>query len=656
MKFNLQNLRWPYREDLVFSILSFIVFIVPLALAVFTNENFETIKLALWLVLLGWALLVWAWRGYKQKSPGARLALAPLIAWLLLGLAAWAALSALLAPDKLYGFFGFYYRFTNSFIFILLWSATVILLGGSLDRRRFSLLLKILFFDAVLISLKSILEAAGLTLYLGQGSEVFFRAAPSLLGNPNYSSMFVACLLPLGAVFWRESNQRWPKIYYSVGIVVILFSLAALASRGAWAGLLAGCLAALVLLPFGRISKKVWLKAAAAAVTALVLGGILVKVSRPEIFHWKKGDDNVELRLGVWQQSLEAVKKQPLVGVGLGNFALFHERQGRPAGMGVFDDPHNLWVLLAVSGGIPLLLLFASVMTAAFISGLRLWRQASDLLAFAVLCALVVFLVAASFTPVPTPCFLLLAVFLAGLPALGRQSKGLRVDRTLVVAAAAGGVIFAVWGLALGIGETALHFGYNNFVAGNFQRAAGWLNLSRTVNPTNQLARVYYIQSQIRLKSDPALLERKIQNMVDLHPRQANIYVLASDNYAALFHSLKDVRYLDMAMANLEKSLAIDPLFPERYGKLGFYYYLKQDYPAALDYSQRALALEPRLVPSIIVQAKIYQLQGNRELLMQALERAYNINPEEPRLKYLWLFARQEKDIQKIPLNIIYAN
>jgi len=57
MNLSIAKMRWPYRDDTVFSLLSFIVLTVPLAFSMFTNENFETIKYVLWLVFLGFALL-----------------------------------------------------------------------------------------------------------------------------------------------------------------------------------------------------------------------------------------------------------------------------------------------------------------------------------------------------------------------------------------------------------------------------------------------------------------------------------------------------------------------------------------------------------------------------------------------------------------------
>jgi len=44
--FNLEKLRLPYREDNVFSLLAFTVFLIPLAFFLLTNENLKLPSLA----------------------------------------------------------------------------------------------------------------------------------------------------------------------------------------------------------------------------------------------------------------------------------------------------------------------------------------------------------------------------------------------------------------------------------------------------------------------------------------------------------------------------------------------------------------------------------------------------------------------------------
>lgn len=661
---NLSKLRWPYREDKVFSALSFIVLVVPVIFCLVTNENFETAKWVVWLVFFGWALMLWVWVKVKIAShPNNKLSLiTPLrfkagtkgLAFALCFFLFWALLSALLAPDRVYSFFGFYYRFTNSFLFFLLWTAFFLVLTDVLDRQKWIFLIKLLAIDALLVALKGFLESMDIGLYQGLATTGFFRS-PSLLGNPNFSSMFIAVILPFVAALWQSSRKFWLKCFYAVATFFMVFSLIVLSSRGALIALGAGIAAALVLFGFVRIKGRIILQSAFLAGLILFLGLFVIQVSRPDILHWDFAQANVDFRLKVWQQSYKVgILRHPLFGVGLGNFAIFHEHVPRPVLMGVFDDPHNLWIFLAATGGLPLLLCFFYIILAPCWASLKKIKQQPDIFSIAALAATVVFMVAASFTPVPVPLFLVLAVILAGLvisPETQNFTASLPGGKILALAAA---VVFIVCGVCLGAGEVLLHFGQSDYSFGRLNRAAGMLSLSKNLNPTSQLSRAYLIYSEIKQKQNPEKIESEIKALKNLHPAQANSYVLAGDAYFNFYMASGDGRYLDAAITNLSQALSLDPGFPERYGELGFFYYLKNDFSQALYYLRYSLSLKPDLRPSKILEVRIYQQQGRKGEFLKALEEAYKISPDSPQLRYLWFLAKHEPDINQIPINVYF--
>lgn len=655
MNINFSKLRWPYRDDAVFSTLSFIVLVVPLAFCLFTNENFETIKFALWLAGLGLALLLWLW---QQRGRKIVIKVHPAILGLAGGLVLWALVSALFAPDKLYAFFGFYYRYTNGFLFMLLWAVTVLLLAEVADQPKWVFLMKLLAFDALLVALKSIVESLGLTLYLGSTPQAFFRAAPSFLGNPNFSAMFMAAVLPFVGVFWRQCRSFAGKIFYGLSGAIILGCLAILASRGALIALVGGVVVFFVLLVQARFKRSTWLKSGLAVVLLVAVAVTIVRISRPNFFslQWRQ-DDNIDFRLKVWQQSWQGITTHPLAGVGLGNFALFQERLPRPPLMNTFDDPHNLWIFLAATGGWPFLLLFTGLVGFVAWQTLGVWRRSRDLLAAATLVSLAVFAVAAAFTPVSTACFLLLALLLAGQP----LDRGRELVIAPIMAKILAGVLavvavaFITWSVLLTAGETALHFGFETFNGGNLPGAQQWLLWSRRLSFPNERSHSYYIQTETIAKQDPAKINVDIAVLKKLHPAQASSYVLVSNADLSLAVSLKDDRYLDAAIAEMQHSLEIDPSYPERYGQLGFDYYLKQDYPQALRSFDQSLALEPNLLPSLILEAKIYQLQKDRPRLLAILDRAYKLYLDDPRVKLLWFAANHDTNVANVPLDSVYS-
>ncbi len=528
------------------------------------------------------------------------------------------------------------------------------MLCDCLDGERWRFLLKILCVDALLIALKSLLESFGLTLYFGDTTDLFFRAAPSFLGNPNFSSMFMACLMPLVLVFWRQSKAFAARAFYALAGFFMLSSLAILASRGALLGLLGGAAVGFILLigKYRRRFKPLPTVAAVALVTAVLA---IVQIGRPDSFYLNFNDNNIDFRLEVWQKSLQAIIQHPLVGVGLGNFALFYEHLPRPAAIGVFDDPHNLWIFLAVTGGLPLLVLFFGLVVLAAGRGLRRFRADRDPLLLGVLCALTVFVISAAFTPVSIPLYLLLGVLLGGILSESSVPKqSVKLPLAFLVPAAACGVFFIVWGVCLFLGQTTLYFGRSAYSAGNYGLADSLLTVSARLDPGNSSPRFYLIETQTRLRVAPAKVAGQIGALKRLHPDQADTQVLAANAYFDLYGFTQDSRYLDGGIAAMTGALKIDPTSADRYGELGFYYLVKKDYGQALHYLDSSLVLKPDLLPSLLLEAKIYQEQNDRGNFLATLERAYKTNVSDPKLKYLWFLAKRGQNIRDVPLTLIY--
>lgn len=653
--FSLNSIRWPYREDKFFSAFSAAALIIPLAFSVFTNENFETIKFVIWLLLGGWALLVWS----LQKSffgltwKGSILYKVFLFSLGVLGVLALA--SAVSAPDKLYSFFGFYYRFTNGFLFYALLVFTIAALSRILDRPKWLFLIKVLVFDALIIAIKAILESLSIGFYQGLDVAGFARS-PGLLGNPNFTSMFLAIMLPFTLYLGFQANNLWKKIYYGVIAFSALFCLFILASRGALLALLIALIFSAVIFLIYKKSWQFFWRSLIAVTALLILGFIVVRVSRPDVARLEFSDVNIDYRLQVWGQSWQAMRGNPWLGVGLGNFAIFHERQERPPQIGVFDDAHNLFLHIGATGGFPLVLAFLALIFTAAIAGLCNLYRRKDVLSGVAVVSLVVFLVGASFTPVPIPAFLVLSIIVAALMQGERFEAEITEPRKAAkVLAGLGGAVFIIVALCLGIGETALATGYRNFLEKDYDRAAKWFRFSKAVNPTNQLAYSFAIQSELRQGQEPEVLRRSIQSLGKLHPQQAGNYVLTGNLYYSLFLSAKQEQDLEQAISSLQTALKLDPFYPERYAELGFYYYQKKDINNALRNLDYSLELNSKQVLPWILKAKIYQQQNDRTAMTEAIERAYLINSQSSQLRLLWYVAKQEPDLNKVPLNILFG-
>jgi len=642
----------------VLATLSFIVLIVPLVFSVFTDESFETIKLVVWLVFFGTALLMWVRRKLSVSNADsgntkAKVRMPRVLGYLFGFLVLFAFFSALLAPDKWYSFFGFYYRFTNSFIFLLLWALSFVLFCDVLDQSKLNFLLKIFVIDALIVAIKAILESQGLTLYQGVTFTPILRNSPSLLGNSNFSSMFMASLIPFVVLFWSETKSFWFKIFYALVLFVVLSALAILTSRGALLALACGIIAAVVLLFFSwRKFKQSLIKILAATTVATVFILTSIGLSRPDFFV-PLMPNNIAFRLQVWQQSLVGVGQHPLFGVGLGNFAIFHERLPRPADMGVFDDSHNLWIFLAVSGGLPLALLFMGLIVWAFKRGFDYWRRSGSFQVLAILCSLTIFIVAAGFNPIPIPCFLFLAVLLGGTFAITSNPSD-RIKLGSLVGSLAGicAIIFIIWGAILLLGETTLHLGKEDYLSGDFTSAQRLLSFSSKINPSDQLSLVYLIYSQEKNGAGLPKILPEIQRLKSLHPQISTTYIMAADEYFQLFNRSKDPIYLQQSIAEMSQALIIDPTYAERYGQRGLYYFFKQDYDSAMADFEKSLSLKPTLLPSLILEARIFQLRQDRPHLLDVLERAYVAYPDDPRVRIFRYVAKHSPNVRDVPLNL----
>jgi len=682
--FNLEKLRLPYREDSTFSCLSFLVFIVPLAFFLLTNENYETAKFSLMLILVGCALV-----SFLNRQPKGHLLwkFNKAFFYLLAAFFVWALASTIFSGDVLYSVFGFYYRFTDGLVFYSALIVFIVLLVNTLDRAKLVFLLKVLVFDALIVSVIACLQAFNITYFAGTSTGLV--QGPSLLGNPDFSAMFLAAVLPFALVFLIGPGKFFAKVYYGVCIFVIFTANLILVSRGALLATFAFMALTLVLLLVFRFPKKIFFSLLLLAVLALGFGNFFLNVSRPQAIATivQNVDPNTTSRLAAWQISLHGVAQHPVLGSGLGTFALFFERNMSLAPrIGVFDDPHNLFLRLAVTGGLPLLLIFLGLLAVAIYYGGKRLKAEKDLLTLACVAALIAWCVGVSFNPAPIPMFILLAVLLSGLLIDYIQSKDLAlrvwpkpavypapsitphkfvagvnglkessygtkyfVGRGWVYILAAALIIF---GIDLAVSEYLFGFAKMNYLDNNYQKSYKLSSLAEKFNPTNRMYEIYRIGSEIGLNTSSGDIVSDIGKFTAIHPGQASTYVEASNMYNLLFGATGDKQYLKSAITEMDMALKIDKYYAERYGQEALYYYELGDLNASKSAVIKNLSLgDDNFAPWVLL-AKIYQLEGNKAATVQALRRAFKLRPDIPQLGYMLYLAKNLADVKRVPIQI----
>jgi len=653
MKFNFDKIRMPYREDKVFGILSLLFLVVPLAFSVVTYENFETIKYFFWLVLIAWGCIVFL-KNRKIKIIDKK------ILWTLLVIGVLAFFSTLGSLDRLNSLFGFYYRFTGSLLFIFLWLVLIFLLFQTLNKEKFIFLVKILVFDALLISLVGFAQSMEIAFYGGSDVVGGFIRAPSLLGNPNFSTMFLVSSVPFAAILWLKGKTLTAKLYYGVTLFFAIIVSFILSSRGALLALLGSLAVVIVLSLWFKFSKKLLFKIIVFTGIFLAIGIIFLQVSRPGTIGsaLNYSDENVSLRLQVWNQTIYNLKDNPLLGTGPGTFhILFSRTRGTElAGQrGIFDDAHNLYLNLAATFGIPFLAAFLLIIFFGFYFGIQKLRQSPDYFALASIAALSALLISASFNPVPIPMYMFSALLVAGLSLNLVKDKELEIPKWISVSGIILGMLVILFGFAFIIGEHLFFYSYRQYFQNDYKAGKKYTAMALQINPTNELYFLYNIGSKIRLGEASEQVIPEIEKMKRMHPNQNSSFVKASNLYYLLYQQTGKRKFLEKAVLELEISLKMDPLFAERYGQLGFYLYELGKLNLSEQSLKTGLVLKSEFFPSWLLLAKVYQLQDNREKSMFALEKAYKLRPDLPQVKYMWRIAQFEKDIQKVPIQIFVA-
>ncbi|MCP4687519.1 MAG: tetratricopeptide repeat protein, partial [Desulfobacterales bacterium] len=219
--------------------------------------------------------------------------------------------------------------------------------------------------------------------------------------NRTVAAQFVSMTLPLHPVFFFYSSNKYSRGLSGVSVLPCVAFLVFSETRAGWLACLAAgafMLIALVRNSGSGVSRPRISKKAAGAIIAFTLliiaaagflhPGLLgswLEISKNKLKHGvlegapPGGDstvlyeDTMDLRLGIWRNSLEMVKDHPMAGVGVGNFKIFypayHQRVHKDR---VFRETmqlrtcHNDFLQIAAELGATGALLFSGLLACFF--------------------------------------------------------------------------------------------------------------------------------------------------------------------------------------------------------------------------------------------------------------------------------------------------
>jgi O-antigen ligase len=191
-------------------------------------------------------------------------------------------------------------------------------------------------------------------------------AVGSTTGRANFLGSYLLLVLPLTLILWRARPRRLSHIPYAMLLTGQLVCLAATQARAAWLGLLA--IVAVLVIGHALFAGRRRLALAAAAV-AFVLALLLVLQPSPAATTPDAGSEHrpaageidrgsTAARLTVWRFTLPLILQRPWSGYGPETFhdsfvTVYPPQLVYYHGRGVaVDRAHNLWLDLAMTGGV----------------------------------------------------------------------------------------------------------------------------------------------------------------------------------------------------------------------------------------------------------------------------------------------------------------
>lgn len=334
----------------------------------FMYDDVALPRLVIMLVLTcaGWA--VWFWRASRDETP---MATNPVWA-VLVALAGWATLSAVLSPHRWFTVLGQSERLEG--LVTIVFYALVYGLALQVMRGERALHRAMAAFAgaSTILAVHGLLQFVGIDPvdYTTQNFAFSTKVAFSTVGNPNFLAALLVLALPCAIALAMAASQIW-RVVWGVASGLILLSLVATLTRGAWAAAgVEAVLAAAVMwgqrrqvLPETR--RRMLMVAVAVVFALIVLSATLLL--RPDLKVGKlSSSSGAQSRIELTRVAVSAVVSRPVLGYGPDTFlAVFRQRPAMltaevgasNAGVNnVHDWPLQLAVTLGLPGGLLLLL------------------------------------------------------------------------------------------------------------------------------------------------------------------------------------------------------------------------------------------------------------------------------------------------------------
>lgn len=349
-------------------ILFFIAFTIPLTFFPWGYASFEPPKILLFYVLslaLLFSLILQRTRFHSVN----------LIHFLAILFFGWGFLVSVVGADFWHSFWGSYFRregiLTNFFLLVLFLAAGY-LLKESFWRKKISLAICL---ASIVVALLGLLQFIFIWVFGSSSQLLYSGRIISTFGQSNFLGAFLTLSLPFFIYLASlESKKRKYIFWLAAGVVIIVLSLTF--SRSAFLGFLILTL----FLAFYKV--KVFFTI---LIGLVLMGSVLANLSPTLTFReWHRIQTDLtnkwtaENRLLISQKSIDLIKIRPIAGWGLENFVFVFPIVVNKEDFGlkdiVVDSSHNLFLDIAVEGGIVGLIIFWGFLISLFWLGIKKFK------------------------------------------------------------------------------------------------------------------------------------------------------------------------------------------------------------------------------------------------------------------------------------------
>lgn len=621
-------LRLPYRDDTNFGILFFTILTTSLFFFLYLIDAYEAPRLALLMVLIGSGFIIASLQHTWELKISKPLA----ISLIVFGL--WYAVASILSLDSNISVFGYYARRANSLVFALSWVAFIFFLTKQITEEKKSTLLRLFVFCAVLVSIVGVIQSFGIGYYAGINAPSR-PIIPGLGGNQNFSAMYIVGIIPMAISLLYSAQTFARRAVYALIILLLLWSVMVFASRGAIVALFGALLFGFAISLVKRLSWKMNMLLATVIVLSAVFAYTsysITRVSSVDTSLDLQTDMSTVNRLQVWVQAVDLIKMHPLTGLGPGNFLIGYKSMGNTAFAGAqqFDDPHNLYLLVASTTGIPGILFLLCIIGVAIRSYIINFWKTGSIIQWGLLVGLVAFLISATFNPVTIANWILLA-FLIGCSQASSPVFVFVNARKMYK-----GILITIGALLIVL---SLAFISSEYMQGKIERAyknrdfkvvQQYAPYAQKLNPFNVYPKIYSIATDIKLQKPPHEVRSRIDAIVKSSEHSAVNYQYMGTLSYMLYEYSNDEIDRKNAFAYFARTNELDANYTPVLTSYAYIAYKAGDAELARRLVQQSLSLsvqKPSFLNYVLL-AEIQLEHNELEAMAASLRAAYEMQPQ----------------------------